>query len=363
MFGAPQRQTRGLSHVRLLRWCVLVVSVIASPVWAAPSSPEREEVAAALATIVAQWRSQPTDDLLASVRAGDLLDLMEQLALEGASDPLQRRSACLRTQIEMPAVLKKLRDDAVRELHGPPATSVRLTSVEPMLWEQVGDLVQVEVDPTSAALRIVARGIGAASGEEWIITAKGPATRTKRGCDETEAPSPSAAPSEKELVRALATLSKTAGPQAQPRADPTTLTRVVLGVVGATSVAYSNDQQRSQLKRLATRVRDAGGDLVPLLQPEFDAVEQAKCLPRTEAVSDRLSALIIAEMRGDKIRLPEKVGHYVIDRLGEWTPTGHHDFIARGTGPMEGDVWTTERGYGTSKTDFCGTRKAPPIIK
>ena len=341
----------------------LVVVLSANPRSAAASPPAQDDVAAALATIASQLRSQPSDDLLESIRAGDLRDLAAQLQSGTRIASIERKSACLRTQIELPLVLKKLRDAAVTELRGRPATSVTLAAIDPMFWDQVRELVHVQVDPTSEALRIVATGVGAASGEEWIISATGPATRTKRGCEEAGAPDQTAAPSEEEIVRALATLSKTIRPTAKPRADLTTLTRVVVGVVGATAVLYSTDEQKARLRLLAKRVRAAGGDLVPILQPQFDEVEQDQCASQTELVSDRLSQLIIADLQGDKLELPETVGHYVIDRLGKWKPDGYHDFIARGTGPMKGDVWTTERGYPTSKTDFCSTRKAPSIIK
>ena len=341
-----------------------LVVVIASASVSVAASPTREpDVGAAFATVVSDWLSRPSDDLLSSVRAGDLNDLAAQLGVETATARLQRSSACLRTQVEVPALLKKLRDDALTELGGRPAKGVTLAAVEPVLWESVRDVVQVQLDPTSEVLRIVARGVGAAEGEEWTIADTGPATRTRRGCDKDGAPSQSAPPTEDALVRALATLSKTVRPQATRPVDMTTLTRVVLGVVGATDVQYATDAQRSRLKVLAKRVRTAGGDLVPLLQPQFDALEQRHCEGLQEQVSDRLSALLISEMQGDPVHLPETVGSYVIDRLGTWTPTTHHDFIARGTGPMKGDVWTTEHGYPVAKTDFCATRKAPSILK
>lgn len=341
-------------------WLPFLVLALSAPGSAAPSPPKKDDLEAALATIAAHVLADTSSELFFSLRAGDLNDLTAQLQRGPGVESLERKSACLRVQLEVPLVLKRLRDDAVLQRRDG-REPITLAPIEPIFWRQVRELVHVQLDPSSQTLRLVGTGVGPALGEEWSIEETGPATRTRNGCDDVGTPAQRTAPSEDELVRALTTLSKTTRPGAQPRADPATLGRVVVGVVGASVVLHSSDEQKARLKRLAKRVRAAGGDLVPILQPQFDEVERDKCLEQAEVISDRMTQLMLAEMQGDPITLPETFGPYVIDRLGQWKPDEHHDLIARGFGPMKGDVWTTERGYPTAKTHFCEQRKAPPI--
>lgn len=183
--------------------------------------------------------------------------------------------------------------------------------------------------------------------------------RVPRTCDDLRASNRPTRPTDAELAQALATLGKARG----PRLSDETLARVITEVLGFTSLRYARVEDERALATLLARIKAAGSDLMPLFQAQLDAIEQESCETMREAVVERLSELNIEAMQN-----PPPVGthrvasvpNYVIERRVA-TADGYAVFIARGSGPMKGDVLTTEQGYPTLKTDGCGKKRAPPL--
>ncbi len=162
-------------------------------------------------------------------------------------------------------------------------------------------------------------------------------------------------PSDDALARALATLGKAS------HLDKNTLARVVMEALGFTSLKYARQEDELRLAGLLARVKLAGTDLRPLFQPELNSIENEACdLGRIE-VWDRLQQLIIEDTmmtsppRSGAVR---GVKNYTIESKVSGVQV---TFIARGSGPMKGDVLSTERGYATVTTDACATKRGPPL--
>lgn len=160
-------------------------------------------------------------------------------------------------------------------------------------------------------------------------------------------------PSDGEIAQALATLGTSANNE--------TFLRVVTEVVGFTSLRDAGPEDERRLVKLLARVKAAGTDLMPRFQPALDDIELQACEVQREAVRDRLSALIIEDLQSDKTPRAgavRGVKNYTIERLvTEFETT----FIARGTGPMKGDVVSTETGHPTVTTNGCANKRGPPL--
>ncbi|MGV3623264.1 MAG: hypothetical protein ACO1OB_20760 [Archangium sp.] len=145
------------------------------------------------------------------------------------------------------------------------------------------------------------------------------------------------------------------------RVEPETLRRVIAELLGFSSLRSAGPEEERRLAKLLARVKKAGADLMPLFQSSLDEVEQEACDLGRREVRDRLDELILEDLQSDtppRSGAVRGVKSYAI----EVRVTGvQATFIARGTGPMKGDVLSTELGHPTVTCDLCATKRGPPL--
>ncbi len=321
---------------------------------AAPPAPKDEQVAAALAVIVAHGST------LSEFHADTIVKLLKQTGLEASVPldvrPLRRRAACFMGNSKVLWALTAVRDAQqarYREYREFAPSLAELKNSDDRQLLQTREYFELTVaEADFKGFRIVATGVGDLEGEEWSITGIGPATHTRTVCDAP--PEPTTPVREDDLAHALATLSRS------PRVNrPGQLFASVVSDIVGRGTDGALDEAR--LLMLVARVKAAGGDLRPVMQPVLDRIERSRCLGLQDAAVSELDLLArLYRKRGIVHATPAPL-HYVFSKRVEGA---RFTYTATGTGPMKGDVMTVSvEDIVTRDFEYCANKKAPPLAK
>ncbi|MDX2013332.1 MAG: hypothetical protein SFW67_24260 [Myxococcaceae bacterium] len=338
-----------------MRWggAALVIALLTSvPAHAAAPRPTREEVSAALRTLLSHWNERLAFEPSASSTARSLVALLQDTGgpiLEEPDAVAVRRFVACQFLPQLVTRLETLQREQLvhSRTYGKFAESIEvLTDVKGR-----GPFAISLTEVTASDFLLVATGTGGLEGERWVASREGKPRQTASVCS---APAAQAdrlpGRTDEELGVALARLSWAF------RAPPSLAEHVAhltLGLAGGWSRIDLSGLDDARLATLFTLAKKAGGDLERVVTPTAKRLAEARCRWVQSRAADEVKsqARILADEGMGIVAGSSPDKHYdiTVQHVKERLTV-----IAKGKGPMKDDVIvSTPDGDAKLNANFC----------